>query len=148
MECTSSPDWEGPLPAEIEKDPAHVERIETRRKAAAKRLHEEGKRSSPTPKRLKKRSVARPGGAATLAPIGDDDPAGDGMGRLFFLDEPGFTSSALPSCPITPGAVDDDEMDMCQEVGADDDEFDEGEWYMLTRASDTGVGSKHSKYLI
>ena len=111
-------------------------------RSARAQLHAEGKRSSPNPKKLKKRSVARPGGAATLAPIGDDDPAGDGMGRLFFLNEPGFASSALPSCPITPGAVYDDEMDMCQE--ATDDEDDEGEWYMLSKASDTGVGGASS----
>ena len=81
-----------------------MERIETRRKACAKRLHEEGKRSSPTPKKLKKRSAAKPGGAATRATIEDDDPAGDGMGRLSFLGEPGFTSSAFPA---TMGALED-----------------------------------------
>ena len=65
--CTSDPDWVGPLDPEIEKDAAHVARIEVRREAAAKRLHEEGKRSSPVPKALLKRPAARPGGAATLA---------------------------------------------------------------------------------
>ena len=84
--CTSDPDWDGPLDPEIEKDAAHVARIEGRRDAAAKRLHEEGKRSSPFPKKLKKHSVARPGGAATFAPPVDDDPSGDGMGRLQFLE--------------------------------------------------------------
>ena len=97
--CTSDPDWEGPLDAEIEKDSAHVARVEARRDAAAKRLHEEGKRSSPVPKKLKKRSAARPGGAATFAPLVDDDPSGDGMGRLAFLGEPGFASSALQLVP-------------------------------------------------
>ena len=133
---------------EIEKDAAHVARIEGRRDAAAKRLHEEGKRSSPIPKKLKKRSAARPGGAATLAPLVDDDPSGDGMGQLAFLGEPGFTSSALPSCPITLGVVDGESVDMCQEADADDDENSYGEWYMLSRVSDTGVGYTHSKYLI
>ena len=32
VECTSNPDWEGPLSSKIEQDPPHVERIETRRK--------------------------------------------------------------------------------------------------------------------
>ena len=145
---TSDPDWVGPLDPEIEKDAAHVARIEGRRDAAAKRLHEEGKRSSPFPKKLKKHSVARPGGAATFAPPVDDDPSGDGMGRLLFLGEPGFAPSAVPSCPVTLGAVHGEKLGLCQEADADDDENSHGEWYMLSRVSDTGLGYTHSKYLI
>ena len=150
--CTSDPEWEGPLSEEIEADPPHVERIENRRNAAAKRLHAEGKRSSDKPKKLKKRSAAKPGGAAIRASVeNDDDPAGNGMGRLSFLGEPGFASSAFPA---TMGALESTEdevevpedVDMCQEVSDEDDM--PGEWYMLSRASDTGVGSTHSKYLI
>jgi len=149
--CTSDPDWEGPLPEPIEKDAAHVERIENRRKACAKRLHEEGKRSTPNPKKLKKRSVAKPGGAATRASIEDDDPAGDGMGRLSFIGEPGFTSAFPATLGALEGVEDEVEVyehvDMCQELSDDDDDVP-GEWYMLSRQSDTGVGSTHSKYLI
>jgi len=81
-----------------------VSRIEGRRVACAKRLHSEGRRSSPVavPKPLKKRAAARPGGAATLVLTGpdDDDDMGDGMGRLAFQGEPGF--GVAPGCPVLP----------------------------------------------
>jgi hypothetical protein len=54
--CTSDPDWVRPLSAEVEADTAHVIRVEGRRVACAKRLHSEGRRSSPVPKPLKKRA--------------------------------------------------------------------------------------------
>ena len=75
--CFSDPNWEGPLPPEIQADPLHVIRIEKRRVACAERLHKEGKYPSLKPKKLKTGSV-RPGGANVLyvpQPVFDPEPS-------------------------------------------------------------------------
>ena len=152
--CTSDPDWVGPLSTEVEADAAHVSRIEGRRIACAKRLHSEGKRSSPVPKPLKKRAAARPGGAATLVPTGpdDDDDMGDGMGRLAFQGEPGF--DVAPGCPVLPtdtcatrASVVQDCITMCQEVDDEEDDHD-GEWYLLENVLGLEDGQKFARYLV
>ena len=98
--CTSDPDWVGPLSAEVEADTAHVSRVEGRRVACAKRLHSEGRRSSPVPKPLKKRAAAKPGRAATLALTGPDFLIPSGTCRCTCISRYGTLGISWIEAPI------------------------------------------------
>ena len=163
-ECWAHPGYEGPLPADVQKNADHVKRIEKRRELACERMFNSGQWTSKTPKKLKTGTpsskpgaMATPPGLGIVGPDVDPDPMGDGLGlggRLTFEGEPGFTRVAAPALTSDAAASAVDAPTTQEQLasqGLDDDaiacEECEGDWYALVdhvKGGDPTIFNVHS----